>query len=117
MLSSKTWWIQREVGHILPPIKQFGRKRDHLSGFGWGRYHNGIFKPVENENFQDGHPTKKFTEKLRQSFYDAKRLEEFRAGQAGRILAIESKSSALELENENNDNTEEQGQVVVRDAV
>ena len=103
--------------HILPPIKQFGRKRDHLSGFGWGRYHNGIFKPVENENFQDGHPTMKFTEKLRRSFYDAKRLEEFRAGQAGRILAIESKSSALELEDENNDNIEEKGQLVVRDEI
>ena len=100
LASSKTWWIQREVEYTLPPVKQFGRKRDHLSGIGWGRYHNGIFKPLEVENYQDGNPTKKFTEKLRQSFYDAKRLDLFRAQQEGRILAKEQKVSVLQLEDE-----------------
>ena len=106
LASSKTWWIQREIEFKLPPVKQFGRKRDHLSGLGWGRYHNGVFKPLQIENYQDGNPTKKFTEKLRQSFYDAKRLEEFRAMQEGRILTKESKVSKLDEKVDSDDEEE-----------
>jgi hypothetical protein len=95
---SKSWWLERELTYTLPPVKQFGRKRDHLSGHGWGRFHNGSFEPLGIMGYKDGNPTKKFTEKLKQSFYDAKRLEEFRAAQEGRIIANTKKPSVLELE-------------------
>ena len=30
--TSSSWWLERDIPHHLPPIKTFGRKRDHLSG-------------------------------------------------------------------------------------
>lgn len=82
----------------MPPVKEFGRKRDHMSGKGWGRYDDGQWVPLAVPDYRDGNPTKKFTEKLRQSFYDARRLVEFRGEQAGKIKEKIKKKSALELD-------------------
>ena len=84
-MNSSTWWLERTVPYELPPVKLFGRKRDHLSGAGWGRWDGGKFKALPIPNFQDGNPTKKLTEKLNLSGYDARRLRVFRDQQAGRV--------------------------------
>ena len=92
VLKSKVWWIQRDIPYQLPPIKVFGRKRDHLSAHGWGHWESGKFNPLENPKFQDGNPTKFYTQKLKISFYDKKRTQIFRANQtevaSGKVVAI-----------------------------
>ena len=79
--ASSTWWIERTLPPQLPPIKNFGRKRDHKSPHGWGHWNEGKFVPLGIQDFTDGNPTKMFTDKLRMNFYDVRRLHRFREAQ------------------------------------
>lgn len=54
-----SWWMDREIPVHLPPIKCFGRKRDHLTTKGWGHWEGNQFvssfpelekKKLEEEN-------------------------------------------------------------------
>lgn len=69
----------------LPPIKNFGRNRDHLSASGWGRRGGlkGDWIPTKaakhKEFIGDSHPSRVFTEKLHISGYDERRMKQFKA--------------------------------------
>jgi len=38
-----SWWLDRELPVHFPPIKNYGRKRDHLTTEGWGHFEDGKF--------------------------------------------------------------------------
>lgn len=71
-------------GTKLPAIKSFGRRQDYLSSKGWGRRGDdphGRWIPtpaslVEKTFLGDQHPSLLWTEKLRISGYDKKRMKE-----------------------------------------
>jgi hypothetical protein len=77
-------------GVRLPPIKAFGRQRDHLSFQGWGRKQpgeglegEGQWSPTKaatlDPDFRgDGHPSAVFTHKLHTNGYDANRMGRFK---------------------------------------
>lgn len=67
------------------PIKQFGRKRDHLTTRGWGRRGPNnewidLSKVQSNQQSSlfENHPTRLFTEKLQLTGYDRRRDQKFR---------------------------------------
>jgi hypothetical protein len=71
-------------GLKLPPIKDFGRRRDFLSASGWGRRGDdlkGTWVPTQaaviDKSFMgDVHPTLIYTEKLRINGYDKRRMKQ-----------------------------------------
>jgi hypothetical protein len=38
-----SWWMERDLPVHFPPIKSYGRKRDHLTTKGWGHFEDGKF--------------------------------------------------------------------------
>ena len=86
---SGTWWSSRNVSQsvieqLMSPNKEkrnrktFGRFRDHLSVQGYGRWEGGEFKIVEGV-MQDDNPSRRLTEKLVSSGYEARRKKQFLA--------------------------------------
>ena len=81
---SGVWWSARaEVFQSIRVTgdhgvtgKSFGRRCDHLSVRGYGRYEDGRWIAVAGV-VQDGNPTRKLTEKLAISGYDARRQRKF----------------------------------------
>lgn len=59
------------ITSFLPPIKQFGRKRDHLTSVGWGKFQNGEYLTSDGT---DAHPTQICTLRLLKSGYDKRRF-------------------------------------------
>lgn len=57
-----SWWMERDLPVHLPPIKDYGRKRDHLTTQGWGHY--------EGNNFVHTFPELELKKKLE----DAKKV-------------------------------------------
>lgn len=100
ILKSGTWWTEYKSLHSkksnslttiisssgskLPPVKDFGRRRDYLSSKGWGRRGDdlkGTWTPTEaavvDKSFMgDVHPTLIYTEKLRINGYDKRRMKQ-----------------------------------------
>ena len=97
-IASAAWWLESEelnkpasanlpLPPVKDPLKAFGRRRDHKSSRGWGRWGlGGEWIPLENNDeneesennlyatkFTDSNPTRLYTERLRNSGYDAKR--------------------------------------------
>ena len=81
--SSKQWWLERTTAYRLPPVKEYGRRRDHLSTSGWGRWDpGGVWRPLESKDedgndvaYSDSNASRKFTEGLHNSGYDEKRYQ------------------------------------------
>lgn len=65
---------------LLPPLKLFGRKRDHLTHTGWGRRDGvGKWKVVDQlVEIDDSHPTQIMTKKLFSKGYDLRRVARFK---------------------------------------
>ncbi len=100
ILKSGAWWTEYKSlqskksnnlttiisssGIKLPPVKDFGRRRDFLSAKGWGRRGDdlkGTWVPTEaatiDKSFMgDIHPTLIYTEKLRINGYDKRRMKQ-----------------------------------------
>ena len=99
------WWINREdiptkklftnSGHnitdILPPLKIFGRKRDHLSVKGWGKFNLGKWAPLSlTEKFQgDAHVTQFLSTKLSTNGYNYRRQQRYRGIIVNKDLSID----------------------------
>ena len=99
------WWINRgdiptkklytNSGHnitdILPPLKIFGRKRDHLSVKGWGKFNLGKWSPLSlNDKFQgDAHATQYLSTKLNSNGYDYRRQQRYRGIKVNKHLALQ----------------------------
>ena len=103
ILFAGQWWSRRKdipsaklflgdtsisITALLPPIKLFGRKRDHLSTRGWGRYH-GLrqrFEALKSSSSSSddasggdaANPTQALTKKLSKGGYDFRRDQRFR---------------------------------------
>lgn len=101
ILAAGQWWSRRadipsaklflgdpavSIAALLPPIKLFGRKRDHLSTRGWGRF-DGLrqrFAPLLSQGDEAagavdaGNPTQALTRKLMKGGYDSRRDQRFR---------------------------------------
>lgn len=99
----------KEVQELLklPPLKTFGRKRDHLSCEGWGRRDgngNWVALPQIVQDLGDYNPTRGFTTKLATKGYDRSRLDQFKGVPVRRTFndaAFLTKfKSAEELEND-----------------
>jgi hypothetical protein len=89
MQRDSTWWMERHVPYELPPIKTFGKRRDHLACKGWGRYENGKWIALKLEKHNDYHPTRVFTEKLHDTHYDERRANKFKGLKPTITMAIE----------------------------
>lgn len=68
------------ISSLLPPLKTFGRKRDHLTSIGWGRRDGwarwlGLSSSLE---IDDSHPTQFFTKKLFKKGYDNRRIQRYK---------------------------------------
>ena len=79
--ASNQWWLERTGTYRLPPVKEFGRKRDHLSCQGWGRWEpGGVWKALESLDddgnqvpYSDSNVSRSFSEGLSKSGYDRTR--------------------------------------------
>lgn len=99
------WWINREdiptkklftnsghnIADILPPLKIFGRKRDHLSVKGWGKFNLGKWAPLSlTEKFQgDAHVTQFLSTKLSTNGYNYRRQQRYRGIIVNKDLTID----------------------------
>lgn len=95
VIARSPWWMERELPYTLPPIKTFGRKRDYLSSSGWGHWEGKKWVPALPPTsssssaqkktffdtteiaFGDTHPTRIYTEQLKLSGHDKRRLQMF----------------------------------------
>jgi hypothetical protein len=84
------WWTNRQdipskkmvitdnpldtITSFLPPIKLYGRKRDHLTSVGWGKFQHGEYLTNEGKDATDAHPTQACTLRLVKSGYDRRRF-------------------------------------------
>jgi hypothetical protein len=91
------WWLQQKVPRAAEPLKDFGRKRDHFSVKGWGRWVGNEWQGIPNSKEQGGQKsgdeylasniTRKLTEELHNSGYDRRRQ-----GELTGVLALKLKS-------------------------
>jgi len=46
-MKSASWWLESNPSYRLPPVKEFGRRRDHYGALGWGHFEpGGVWKPL-----------------------------------------------------------------------
>jgi len=64
------------ITSLLPPLKMFGRKRDHLTSLGWGKRDGWAkwFGVSSESEIDDSHPTQMCTKKLFRKGYDHRRV-------------------------------------------
>lgn len=83
------WWLQQNIPHVPSPLKDFGRKRDHFTVNGWGRWVENDWKSLNcNDEYLDSNITRKLTENLDKSGYDRRR-----DGELTGVLALKLKPS------------------------
>lgn len=83
------WWLQQHVPLAPTSLKDFGRKRDHFTVKGWGRWVDNEWKGLNcDDEYLRSNITRKLTENLEKSGYDRRR-----DGQLKGVLALKLKNS------------------------
>lgn len=86
------WWLQQDVPHIPSGLKDFGRKRDHFTAKGWGRWVGNQWQDLScKDEYLGSNITRKLTEELEKSGYDRRRDGELKG-----VLALKLNSASAE---------------------
>ena len=82
------WWLQQSVPRVPSPLKDFGRKRDHYTVKGWGRWVENEWQSLNcDDEYLDSNITRKLTETLEKNGYDRRRV-----GELTGVLALKLKA-------------------------